>query len=297
MVYGKPALISATSFRLYCSLSQRGEGKSLRTLLTHDAYTKRIISEFEKAYNRSVDATVHLSVSSNIPVGSGMGSSAAYAVALVGALSVWHDAAWNVARIADVSYRAEKEKHANGSGSDTAISAHGGLLWYRKEFESLKTLWLLPFTVPKLFGPLHCVRTKRKETTADLVRHVATVRAKNEQKFILWLSQVESETRTMAESIKAEDAAQFLSCIRKNERLLERVGVVSVSTKKLIKDIEHLGGAAKISGAGGISHGSGTILVSCPDTSALTEYLKRRDLRSATVSLGCEGVRREQVVA
>ena len=81
-----------------------------------------------------------------------------------------------------------------------------------------------------------------------------------------------------------------------NERLLEQLGVVSNSTQKFIRDIENSGGAAKISGAGGVKTGSGIVLAVHDDPQKLMALAKKYKHPSFQVTLGGEGVRREQVV-
>jgi mevalonate kinase len=56
-------------------------------------------------------------------------------------------------------------------------------------------------------------------------------------------------------------AERFLELIQQNQRCLEKIGVVSESTRRFIKEIEANGGVAKVAGAGGFEQGSGVVLV------------------------------------
>lgn len=283
VIYGKPALVVATSLRLYATLES---GKRKKT----DPYIEAIISAFEKKHGVTVH-DISYTIHSSVPEGAGMGSSAALAVALTGALSVWHGFPWNAQSINEIAYQAEKVKHANSSGSDPAVATHGGILWYRKEMEFLKTLWLLPFKIPKTFAPFVLINTSRSENTGDLVAYVA-----KHKKWELF-PKIEDVTRVMAVSIHDEDETGFRKRIAENEKLLELLGVVSASVKTFIRAIETAGGVAKISGAGGRMTGSGVVIAVHDSPSVLIGLAKKYHYPSFQVKLGGEGVKLEQVLA
>lgn len=295
VVYGKPSLIVATSLRLYVTL-EKGIAPPLSDIRKKDSYIDAICTVFEKKYATTPEEGIGIAITSTVPVRSGMGSSAALAVALVGALSAWHGVAWNVQAINESAYQAEKAKHETSSGSDPAVAAHGGLLWYRKELEFLKTLWLLPFKIPKVFAPFVLINTGRNENTGDLVRHVAGIKAGGEQYFAGILNDVERVTKEMTEAIHDENEVLFRQTLTKNEKLLEDMGIVSPDAKELIRKIEKSGGAAKISGAGGIAGGSGIILAVHNKPETLMRIAKKHNYPSFQVALGGAGVRLEQVL-
>lgn len=296
VVYGNPAIIVATSLRLFITLETRGK-TPLADARKNDAYINAILEAFEKKHGIAADVEAGMDIASTIPQGSGMGSSAALAVALVGALTAWHGLPWNAATIGEIAYQAEKVKHTNASGSDPAVAAHGGILWYRKELEFLKTLWMLPFKIPKAFAPFVLINTGRAESTGQLVAHVASVRKRHERRFVLLLSAMEAVTRRMAAAIHDEDEAQFRSAITENQRHLESMEVVSDAAVALIRRIEQSGGAAKISGAGGLKTGSGVVIAVHDTPSVLSAIAERYHYPVFRVQLGGSGVRLEQALA
>jgi len=296
VVHGNPAIIIATSLRLFVTLEKQSGGKRLSDFRKEDAYINAIVEEFEKKHGTKTDNGIGIDVQSTIPQGNGMGSSAALAVATAGALAVWHGFPWNTAVINEIAYQAEKVKHANSSGSDPAVATHGGILWYRKELEFLKTLWLLPFKIPKTFAPFVLINTGRTESTGELVTHVASVRKRNEKRFLLLLSDMEDVTRRMAAAIHDEDEVLFRAAVTQNQRHLESMEVVSESAETLIRKVETSGGVAKVSGAGGLKTGSG-VVISIHDTpSVLTELAKAQNYPAFLVQLGGEGVKLEQAL-
>lgn len=295
VVYGKPAIVVSTSLRLYVTL--QGDAKpTFSSLRKKDAYIDAIVASFEKKHGLTVGNNFSAEITSSVPVRSGMGSSAALAVSLAGALSVWHGLSWNTQAINDIAYQAEKAMYKS-SGSDPAVATHGGILWYRKELEFLKTLWLLPFKIPTSFSPFVLINTGRSESTGDLVAHVGKLKKRSEKKFSALLDSIESVTKFAAQSIHDEDEQGFRTAISENETYLEQMGIVSPTTQTLIREIKKVGGVAKISGAGGRKTGSGVLLAIHEAPQTLIQLAKKYSFPSFQVRLGGEGVRMEQALA
>lgn len=297
VVHGKPALVVAISKRMYITLTPTPNSKPQRLIDVRkkDAYVDSIIKTFTAKYKCKI-ADIGLEINSNIPVGAGLGSSAALAVTLVGALIAYFGKPWNVTEINELAYQAEKFKHKNASGSDPTVVAHGGLLWYRKELDFLKTFWLLPFKIPQSFKPFILINTGRSESTGEMVEKVGQLKKQNERKFILLITQIEEVTRALVNAVHDEKETEMRQLIKLNEQLLEDMGVVSEKVKQLIRKIEKIGGAAKISGAGGLKTGSGIVLVSSDKPKQITQIAKKYNFPSFQVTFGSEGVKREQVV-
>ena len=90
--------------------------------------------------------------SKDLPVGAGLGSSAAFSVALVATLIRWKQrslntentesskttqpAASDLQEINKFAYASEILLHGTPSGLDNAVSTHGGALWYTKDIHS-----------------------------------------------------------------------------------------------------------------------------------------------------------------
>lgn len=300
VVHGKPAVLISTSKRLYVTLENRevADAKNiLQTVRQTSPFIEEICKTFEIRYGVVIPKEIAITITSDIPVGAGMGSSAALSVSLIGALVILMDKPWDSHRINEAAYQTEKLIHVNASGSDPAIVTHGGILWYRKELDFLKTFWLLPFKIPKLFAPFVLISTGRIETTGELVSQVGQLKKLDEQSFALLLNSMEDVTKRMVVAIHDEKQQDFYEAIIANEQLLETMGVVSSSTKKLIRAIEKIGGVAKISGAGGVKRGSGVVIAMHEEPKKLVELAGRFKLPTFQVVLGGEGIRKEQVVA
>lgn len=299
VVHGKPAMLSSTSSRLYVTLEhkQTSGPDRIHALRQKDAFIGEICKTLETRLSTAIPADLAITIASDIPVGAGMGSSAALSVALIGALMTFLDLPWDPQKINELAYQAEKFMHVNASGSDPAVVTHGGILWYRKELDYLKTFWLLPFKFPKSFAPFILVNTGRAETTGELVSRVGRLKSTDESSFTLLLSEVEAVTKRMAAAIHDENEQDFRASIQENQRLLENMGIVSESTKLFIRAVEDAGGVAKISGAGGVKKGSGVVIAIHDSPKALAAVCDTFSHKTFQVMLGGEGIRKEQIIA
>lgn len=299
VVYGNPAVVISTSLRTTVTLESGLplSNKQSRMLRETDKFIDVILKTFEKQFAIAVPDDLSITISSSVPMGSGMGSSAALAVALIGACVTFFDKPWDSQRINELSFQAEKFMHGNPSGGDPAIVTHGGILWYRKELDFLKTFWLLPFKIPSTFAPFVLINTGRTESTGDLVRAVSLVREKDPKAFTITLDAIEQVSKSMVQAIHDEKEQDFVEAVKQNERLLEYLGVVSVSVKKLINEIEAAGGAAKISGAGGVVTGSGVVIAIHKDPKIMLDLAKKYEHPAFQAVLGGEGVTKVQVIA
>ncbi len=303
VVYGKPAVLAAVSQRMYvtvCSRQFAVDSKKenfLKELRKKDAFLNAICEIVKNKYQTKLP-DVSFSVSSTIPSGSGMGSSAAFAASVVGVLTLLLKKPWDVGTINELTFVAEKHQHGNPSGGDNSVVCFGGLLWFRREFEFLKTFWLLPMKIPQSFSPIVLVDTgKPEESTGSMVKTVASsfeLRASKSRKQRI-LEEIEEETKQVVLGIHDEDEDRFLTAIKKGEGLLEGLGVVCQKTKEFIRAIEKKGGVGKISGAGGIKAGSGIVLCMHKNPQEIKDIAKQFGFPLFSTLLGQPGVRVEKI--
>lgn len=298
VVYGKPALVSAINLRIKVTI-QEGEN------VIQDP---RIVEAFEKIHtivkNYLVkeeiafsDKSFSYSIENAIPLGRGMGSSAALSVASCASLLHWYTGEEYSKEIVNkLAYSAEKGFHGNPSGVDNSTSCYGGLIFFRKEFEFLKNISALNFKLPKnIEEHLFLIDTgKPTETTAEMVALVGKNYNNDPKQMELTLHAMEKVTKRMVVSIVKEDPAFFKLCIQENKPILENIGIVSSSAKEIMKSLEQFG-AGKITGAGGSTSGSGFILFFADDPEQFTEYLNKETISYVPFEQDFEGVKKELV--
>jgi len=301
VVYGKPAVLTSISSRIYVTVEKNPNPirqladqipKSIKAITHKKNYLVSITKLVEKKFNCTFDDFI-ITVNSDIPEGVGLGSSAALAVATIGALSQILKQPWDARKINELAFEAEKQQHGNPSGGDNTVVTYGGMLWFRREFDFLKTFWLLPFKFPKSFAPFTLINTGRSEITGELVKFVKRINTDTREQVCL---EIEKTTKDMMQAIHDEYEPEFRKALKENQRLLTQLGVVSPKTQKLITEIEKSGGVAKISGAGGIKSGSGVAIAMHMQPETIHRLAKTHGFPSFQVQLGGEGVRREQVV-
>ena len=294
VVYGKPALLAAIDLRMSVTIKSAKKLIEIHTTEPND-YVKHIVSLVCKKYDIQSPPPMDITVVSDVPAGFHLGSSAATAVATVGALIYFLKNLWNPQSINQLAYEAEKYKHGNPSGGDNTAISMGGFVWFRKELEFLKSMWQLPVKFPEEFNHFYLIDTgKPKETTKEMVEFVAGGLAKNKGKFRKLFDENEIQTKRIAVALKEKNEKELVDAIRKGERTLEGMGVVSKMIIPIIRTIETEGGAAKILGGGGIAKGTGFLLAYHTDKKSIEKIGKKFGFPIRPVSLGAEGVRLEK---
>lgn len=287
VVYGKPALLAAVDLRVYVTIAK---GHS-----TPHPLKKMIEPIIKKGLNIKTMPLYNLTISSQIPIGSGLGSSAAIAASYIAALLTFLQVKWDLNLINNLTYEAEKTFQGNPSGGDNSTVVYGGLIWFRKETPDLKIIHPLNFTTPyKLAKNFVLINTgEPKEITAEMVKLVKQLYDKKPKIVNEFLEQQESLVRQLLSALKTGNAALMLNIIRAGERNLESIGVVPKKVVSMIRKIETSGGAAKISGAGGKKGAAGMLLAYHPDRNKLIKVIKSYNLPFFTAKLGVEGLRQE----
>lgn len=192
---------------------------------------------------------VKVQLFSNIPIGCGMGSSAATVLSELRAVGHFFRVDFRPEWHYRYSLEAENMQHGRASGVDSYISLHGGCA--RFQAGEIKRLPLPP-------GPLFLVQTGIPSTTTgecvvEVGRHFGQSG--------IW-DEFADVTAELEVALVLNDMEAIQRAVRRNHRLLVRIGVVPTRVQEFIADAERLGGAAKICGAGAV-HGehAGIVLV------------------------------------
>ncbi len=290
VVYGRPALLAAINKRVTVRIAPAPDKITIASSES-DQYLRDIIQLVLKHFKIQDEPTFSLSVSSDIPAGYHLGSSAAVAVASVGALMYFLKNVWNPAVINQLAYEAEKIQHGNPSGGDNAACTFGGLLWYRRELEFLKSMWQLPFGVHNNVNHFFLINTgKPQETTGEMVTYVRQKFTVHRSRFEKLFDENEEQTKKITVALKGGDETTLLDAIQKGERTLESMGVVSNQVIPLIRQIEDIGGAAKILGGGGRKDGVGFLLCYHRDKHCIQKICKEYTYSVESVFPGGKGV-------
>ena len=238
---------------------------------------------------------LRLRVESALPVGSGFGSSAATATAIVAAWLAFRGERLDPERIGRIALQAERRQHGLPSGIDGATVLHGGLLWARKSEEGLA---IEPIAARSpLLAHLRVYDTGTPaEPTGAVVAAVRQLRDRDPARHERLLDRIEAATLGFRAGLEsaAEDPERIRELIRECQAALEELGTVPAEVRALVRRIEREGSAAKISGAGSLSGpGAGSLLVYDPDPERISGWSFLRPLPFHTVHLGAPGLRQE----
>lgn len=302
VVYGKPAVLAAVNLRCYVELTPRTDTQ-IKILSQNFNKTKKyssdnislIVKDVFLYYKEEPKTGFNLSLKSEIPIGAGLGSSAAMAVATAAAVSAFLKKPFDKTVINEIAFHAEQRAHGNPSGGDNSAVCFGGLVWFRKETTDFKIIQPLPFILPETVAKNFLIidTGKPEEATGEMVAHVKTFYEKNPETVERFLNSQEYLTRKLVSAMKDQKKTEMIQIIKEGEKNLESIDVVSVFAQSIIRDIEKIGGAGKICGGGGIKKSVGVILAYHTDVKKLKIIMEKCCLPYFQTELGMEGVKVE----
>ncbi|MEN9406847.1 MAG: hypothetical protein RLZZ455_63 [Candidatus Parcubacteria bacterium] len=233
-----------------------------------------------------------LTITSDIPMGAGLGSSAALAAAVATAIITFLGKKLEMATVHEIAVLIEQKKHGNPSGGDAAIVSSGNLIWFRKESEVLKVVQRVPFGIlDPIASRFYLVDTGiPEESTGEMVQAVRDLYNEKIEFVANVFNDLEKVTRDMVIVLKNNHEADLIEIIKQGEKNLEQLEVVSGNVKNIIRSIEASGGAAKISGGGGKIRGTGHLLVYHSDKKTLEDVLAQFNLTPVGIRLGASGL-------
>ena len=238
-------------------------------------------------------AGLDVTVESAIPPGAGFGSSAALAVAVVAAVRRALGGAGDRESIAGAALAVERRQHGRPSGVDVEAVLRGGVLWCAREAGALACDALAPS--PSVLGSIRLYHSgSPRETTGEMVAEVRRSAERDEPRIRRALDAIGEATIAGRSALENGDPAALAPPVRRAEAALEALGVVPAGVREAIRAIEFSGGAAKVSGAGGLTGaGAGLVLVVHPDPSWHDRFRVPAGWTAHAAALGAAGLRAE----
>ncbi len=285
--------ISQDAENTWLEFSKTNDTELLKSIIKNPlSYPCVVIGETFIHYKKSIQCGFDLVINSEIPMGAGLGSSAALAVSITAVVSSFLEEPFDKSVINNIAYSAEQKIHGYPSGGDNAAVCFGGFIWFRKEDPNFKIIQPLPFSIPDSFAKNFILIDTGKpvETTGEMVAGVRKLYQENPNKIQRFLNDQEELTRQLLTSIRNAQTHEVKQIIKQGESNLESIDVVSLFAKKIIRDIENSGGAAKICGGGGKTKSVGIILAFHQDLNILQKIINLYKLPSYSVRLGVEGI-------
>ncbi len=277
-VYGEPAV--AASVNLYLEATLHLIKPPAHLQFGEPAFIKNIFSLFSKKFLVQTDG-VFITVAGNLSVGSGLGSSASAAYAIFQTLA--EHFAITIADDEMIALIQESERFAHGhpSGLDAVTVVKQGVIVFQRTGENFAYRNILAPVVQSL--PFFLLQSGRpKESTKKMIE---VVREKSQTKDgKITIKKIGEVTKKVIAELEANTFTP--EWLRENEALLEILDAVGEKARLMISAITKQGGFAKVTGAGGVSDGSGMILVYHPDQQKMASFFDTQEWMYHPVCLG-----------
>ncbi len=261
VVYGYPAIAIAIDKRARTIISSENEDKR-GFLHVPDLYPNNFFP-FIKKENMPRDIAAHLkiikyftdsspskklpyiSITSDIPISAGLGSSAAVIVSLTKALSYYYDTYTSLDEINHIAFKGEIIQHKTPSGIDNTIATYGGGIYYHNGK-------IVNISVPSSSFYITVANSMVKRNTKDLVLKVRQKYEKDKETVQSLFIQIDTIVKEALKAIKEKDIAHLGELMNQNQKILDKLGVGHPEISKIIKIFKQSNSlGAKLTGAGG----------------------------------------------
>jgi len=290
VVFGKPAVALAINLRISSAVSKSTQysvnGRAMQK--RHHAY---ISAALDQAWG---GPPINVDTISEIPSGSGLGSSAAVTVSCVAAMMA-SKGKFNHEAVAKKSFAVELKVQGSASPTDTSTSTHGegvivspekldGFLW---RIEHGDNAWNMHHCdVPKLrfvvgYTGIHAA-------TGPLVAGVRSLVESNKdaRRSIDRIGEIVMDG---VEALSKQDKKRLGQLMNEDHELLNGLGVGHSALEELVVAARPLSFGAKLTGAGG----GGSMIALTDDVEKVSEAIRSAGGEPIVVSVGAEGVRRD----
>ncbi|MAZ40247.1 MAG: mevalonate kinase [Legionellales bacterium] len=227
---------------------KRGERSIKEVLKLPFELSQYALSHFLENINHHYDSGLKLTTESDIPIGAGMGSSAAMVLAVMHASALSQQKNFDKEYYYQHALDAENLQHGKSSGIDIRVSLQGGCLAFQNgEFNKL----------PQPPIPFFMVNTGKPESSTGECVEQVKIHFENSN----LQSDFTDVTQHFIQALNNSDIHALKNATKDNHRLLCQIGVVPEKIQNLIIQLENLGYAAKICGAGSISGNTAGMLM------------------------------------
>ncbi len=185
-----------------------------------------------------------ITVYSQIPIASGLGSGAALSTALVRAIYLYLGHKADPAQISALVYASEQLYHGTPSGIDNTVIAYGLPVWFIKGQAPAIFRAHQPFTLAIADSG---IAAPTKETVGDVRRGWQLEPVRYED----WFAQIGAIAQAARQAMAVGDRATLGALFTQNQAVLEKLGVSSPTLQRLITAALGTGAyGAKLSGGG-----------------------------------------------
>lgn len=278
VVYGEPALACAVELRTSVCV-QKADEITITSDLGKTGIDFELHPYVSSAVRKLSSPGVSIEITSEIPVGSGLGSSAAVTVAVLEAINIEFGIGKNRNEIAGMAHEIEKEVQGAASPTDTYVSTFGGVV----EIPSRKKLDVLDCGI--VIGNTNKGASPKK--TAKLVKQVSLLKEEFPESIWAIIKTIGSFTGSGEKLLLEKNYQALGKLMNVNHGLLDALGVGTKELSDLVYAARNAGAyGAKITGAGG-----GGCMVALSDSTDEVAYAIEQAGGTPIISkFACNGV-------
>ncbi len=224
-----------------------------------------------------LDVTVDI----EMPVASGLGSSAAVTVATLAAASKYHQLNLKPKAISSLAHLVELEVQGAASPIDTTLSTYGGVIYLSPDVQEIVRLpidWDLPLVIG---------HTRRQGNTGELVESVRLKKESYPSVINPIFESIQEVTEEARNALLEKDENKLGELMNINHGLLDALGVNTPALSRMVYLARQKGAlGSKITGAGG----GGSIIAYCPEKMDEVISELQKEEQAFPVKLRHEGV-------
>ncbi len=259
VVYGRPAVAAGLGCGLGATVEANQGGATLSiprwgksglvVRLAEDRGIEAVARAFRIALQvvgLDAESPVHVTLAGRLPLGVGLGSSAAFAVSVLRGLADYQGVELSIGELMDGAQAVEQVFHGNPSGMDHTVVTHGGCLRFQRDQSPI-------------FRPVECAEpvpvviasTPRQGTTREAVDGVRARYEAQPGPFERLFDTIAEITEAGIEALAVGDFGALGRLFDLNHGCLNACGVSSVKNERMVnlaRDAGALG--AKLTGAG-----------------------------------------------
>lgn len=242
VVYGKRAIACAIDLRTTVEVTRGGPGIRIRSAFRDEPEKNLYVRTAVKKMQQYADIRdIDISVTSQIPAASGLGSSAAVAVATLGALDEEFRTGLGRERIAFLGYQTELEVQGAASPTDTFVSAMGGTVVV-PDMKALPAIGCgivvgytgIPKSTARMVSRVRALKERYPDVIGGIMDAIGDISARGE------------------DLIKKNDYRSIGELMNVNQGLLDALGItIPELSRQIYAARRHGAYGAKVTGAGG----------------------------------------------
>lgn len=280
VVYGRPAIAMPVMQVKAYALAEAAQSCTGVAINTEDLGRQYLISTVPpndplsltcknvlKKLGLTKEPDVRITLRSDIPIASGLGSGAATATAVAKALARWLGWELTPTQLSPIIYETEKIYHGTPSGIDNTVVTYEQPVWFIRG---------APVNTFKVGSPLTILiaNTGIASPTHQTVGDVRAGWMQEPQRYEALFTAIGEVVQAARQAIEEGEVAEIGRLMNQNHELLVQLGVSSEENDKLVHAAQVAGAlGAKLSGGG--RGGNNVILTTPHKAAAISEALKK----------------------